>query len=151
MKKVFTNGKIVSLPQFDHFIRFMNKYGMKQILRDPYLSNDLLGSLHGYIEMIFELAREYVYDVDGSVIPEDKIYENLDLCKFYLLFERSGSSFTENAMKELVALTKLFVTYILRFLNINNLISLLEDDMVIHEVNSTNIIVEVDPLSYGFQ
>lgn len=153
MKRIYPNGKIVSLPQFDHFVRFMNKHGMKKILQtsNENLSNDILGSLHGYIEAIFELTREYIYDVDGSVIPDDKIYTSLDLCQFYKLLDNVGTSFSEPVMRELVAVTKMFVTYIMVFLNNNDLISLLEDDLVIHEVNNTNIIIEVDQMSYGFQ
>lgn len=150
MKRVYPNGGLVIIPQFDHFARFMNKYGMKRILRDPSIGDDLIGSLHGYIEAIFELTREFIYDVDGSVVPHEKIYEALDLCQFFKLFDSVGTSFSESAMKELVALTKLFITYIMIFLNSNNLVSLLEDDMIVHEVNDTNIVLEVDKLSYGF-
>lgn len=152
MRRVYgEHGKLIALTQFDHFVRFMRKYGLIGYLTNRNLLSPMLNSLHGYIECVFELTRECVFDVDGSVIEDAKIYEGLTNCNFYLLFEKAGTSVNEATMKELVAMTKLFVTYLLSTLNNTNLMSLLEEDMIIHDVDESNIIVEVDMLSSGFQ
>jgi hypothetical protein len=150
MKKVYNNGKFIIIPQFDHFVRFMKKYGLHFYLKDRSLLSPMLNSLYGYIEAVMELTREFIYDVDGSVIPDSKIYEELSTCNFYLLFERAGTSINENIMRELVALTKLFVTYLMVTLNNDNFISILEQDVIIRDVDETNIIIEIDMLSSGF-
>lgn len=144
MKRVYAYSKMIFLPQYELFIRFMKKNGMKEYLYNRDLPEPYNGLLMGYIEAVMTLSREFLYDVDNSYITDEMIYEKLTNCEFYRLVELAGVSVTPELMKELLTVTRGFCMFMTSVLNSNELVDISEFDMVIHEINETNVIVEID-------
>lgn len=143
LKRVYQNSRMLSLPQYELFVRFMKKNGMKEYLYNRNLVEPHDGLLKSYIETVISLAKEFIYDIDDSYITDENIHEKLSLCEFYRLVDSAGVSFTSELMRELTITTRGFATYIAHIL-----INVPDLDMVIHEINETNIIVEIDKDSF---
>ena len=146
---------MISLPQYGIFVRFMKKHGMREYLYKKDLPEPYNGLLLQYLESVIMLAREFLYDVDNSYISDEHIYQKLNECEFYRLIELAGTSVSPEVMYELGVVTRSYATYMATILAGagvgENSLDVLDADMVIHEINESDIVIEVETESSGIQ